>query len=607
MAINTEKSQLGLGSSNVLSWDILDKLKSVDTKNLVSTIDTKIQTNLTQQKDLTAIKTLLSNFKSNVSSLTDDTSYLKRSVSSSGSGSATVDASTGVNEQTMKIKVSQLASQDVYQSKKFELKNESVLSPGSAETSFKLSIGSDSYEIEINASTTLEDIANKINEATDGKIQAKVLNVGGENPYSLVIQSKDSGKDNEISFSYVQDSAGSIDNSKNLMKSLGFMFKDPSTTSPGEKLTMMTEDEIKDAALTDKTIDTSNLASRLQTAQNAIFEYNGIEITRDTNSISDLITGVTIKLNKVDKEGESSNFDIKQNTEGIVQDVEGLVNSYNNLMNNLSVATSYNSETGASGTFQGVSEITQIKSKINQIINGVSKDGKSIQDFGLSLSSDGLLKLEASKLKDALSNNFDNFKNFFSSKTEYTNVSTTGTKAVEAGELQGSLTINGKNIDIKTDSANNSNQNAKDILKAITSAGIDNIAVTIDKDGKLVIKGSGGENLEIKGDSTFLEKLGLKETELKGSSEVTGGFFKQLKDTLDSFIGTKGSLVTYEESLVSNNKQLTKEKTNNEESITKKYETMAEKWVQYDSMIAKIEQQFSTLKIMINAQLNSKS
>ncbi|QDS04212.1 flagellar filament capping protein FliD [Campylobacter fetus] len=607
MAINTEKSQLGLGSGNVLSWDILDKLKSVDTKNLVSTIDTKIQTNLTQQKDLTAIKTLLSNFKSNVSSLTDDTSYLKRSVSSSGSGSATVDASTGVNEQTMKIKVSQLASQDVYQSKKFELKNESVLSPGSAETSFKLSIGSDSYEIEINASTTLEDIANKINEATDGKIQAKVLNVGGENPYSLVIQSKDSGKDNEISFSYVQDSAGSIDNSKNLMKSLGFMFKDPSTTSPGEKLTMMTEDEIKDAALTDKTIDTSNLASRLQTAQNAIFEYNGIEITRDTNSISDLITGVTIKLNKVDKEGESSNFDIKQNTEGIVQDVEGLVNSYNNLMNNLSVATSYNSETGASGTFQGVSEITQIKSKINQIINGVSKDGKSIQDFGLSLSSDGLLKLEASKLKDALSNNFDNFKNFFSSKTEYTNVSTTGTKSVEAGELQGSLTINGKNIDIKTDSANNSNQNAKDILKAITSAGIDNIAVTIDKDGKLVIKGSGGENLEIKGDSTFLEKLGLKETELKGSSEVTGGFFKQLKDTLDSFIGTKGSLVTYEESLVSNNKQLTKEKTNNEESITKKYETMAEKWVQYDSMIAKIEQQFSTLKTMINAQLNSKS
>lgn len=607
MAINTEKSQLGLGSGNVLSWDILDKLKSVDTKNLVSTIDTKIQTNLTQQKDLTAIKTLLSNFKSNVSSLTDDTSYLKRSVSSSGSGSATVDASTGVNEQTMKIKVSQLASQDVYQSKKFELKNESVLSPGSAETSFKLSIGLDSYEIEINASTTLEDIANKINEATDGKIQAKVLNVGGENPYSLVIQSKDSGKDNEISFSYVQDSAGSIDNSKNLMKSLGFMFKDPSTTSPGEKLTMMTEDEIKDAALTDKTIDTSNLASRLQTAQNAIFEYNGIEITRDTNSISDLITGVTIKLNKVDKEGESSNFDIKQNTEGIVQDVEGLVNSYNNLMNNLSVATSYNSETGASGTFQGVSEITQIKSKINQIINGVSKDGKSIQDFGLSLSSDGLLKLEASKLKDALSNNFDNFKNFFSSKTEYTNVSTTGTKGVEAGELQGSLTINGKNIDIKTDSANNSNQNAKDILKAITSAGIDNIAVTIDKDGKLVIKGSGGENLEIKGDSTFLEKLGLKETELKGSSEVTGGFFKQLKDTLDSFIGTKGSLVTYEESLVSNNKQLTKEKTNNEESITKKYETMAEKWVQYDSMIAKIEQQFSTLKTMINAQLNSKS
>ena len=35
MAINTEKSQLGVGSGNILSWDTIDKLKEADTKALI--------------------------------------------------------------------------------------------------------------------------------------------------------------------------------------------------------------------------------------------------------------------------------------------------------------------------------------------------------------------------------------------------------------------------------------------------------------------------------------------------------------------------------------------------------------------------------------------
>ena len=69
MAINTEKSQLGVGSGNILSWDTIDKLKEADTKALIKPLETEIQSNLTKQKDLTAITTLLSTFKSNVSKL----------------------------------------------------------------------------------------------------------------------------------------------------------------------------------------------------------------------------------------------------------------------------------------------------------------------------------------------------------------------------------------------------------------------------------------------------------------------------------------------------------------------------------------------------------
>ena len=52
MAINTEKSQLGVGSGNILSWDTIDKFKEMDTKALIKPLEKEIQSNLTKQKDL---------------------------------------------------------------------------------------------------------------------------------------------------------------------------------------------------------------------------------------------------------------------------------------------------------------------------------------------------------------------------------------------------------------------------------------------------------------------------------------------------------------------------------------------------------------------------
>ena len=49
MAINTEKSQLGVGSGNILSWDTIDKFKEMDTKALIKPLEKEIQSNLTKQ------------------------------------------------------------------------------------------------------------------------------------------------------------------------------------------------------------------------------------------------------------------------------------------------------------------------------------------------------------------------------------------------------------------------------------------------------------------------------------------------------------------------------------------------------------------------------
>ena len=144
------------------------------------------------------------------------------------------------------------------------------------------------------------------------------------------------------------------------------------------------------------------------------------------------------------------------------------------------------------------------------------------------------------------------------------------------------------------------------LLKAITNAkNLSDISASFDKDGKLILKGSGGKNIEIKGEKSFLEKLGLKEQKLEGKTEVVGGFFKGLNDTLNGLIGKNGTLTAYEKSLTSSHKSLTETKEKRQKELDTKYTQMAEKWAQYDSIIAKLENQNKTVNSMIQAAINA--
>lgn len=617
MAINTEKSQLGVGSGNILSWDTIDKLKEADTKALVKPLETKIQDNLTKQKDLTAITTLLSTFKANVSNLTSDNTYLRRDANATGSGSVSVTANAGVAEQNMSLSVQQLATHDSYQSKTFDLRNGTVFDK---DVSFGISIGGKDYVINADSSTTLEGLAEKINEATEGKVQAKILNVGGAagaESYRLVIQSAETGSDNAMSFYAITSGTSggaSHTSTDSTLEALGFYFDKANTTGTNtdshgntiQRLTLKKPDDIKDKG--------DNVGSQLDVAKDAKFKYNGIDITRSSNKVEDLILGVSLTLNKVDKAGESTNVNITQNTDGILEDIQAMVKSYNSLINNINEATKYDSETGLAGTFQGVREITSITTELNKIINGVSKDGKSLADFGITLTKDGILTLDSSVLNDMINTKFDEFKSFFSSETKFTNVTAFGDKKIDwdKEDIKGTLTINGVDITIDIPKTNTGttpwDEKAKKnaLLKAIANAsGLSDISASFDKDGKLVLKGSGGIDIEIKGNSDFLTKLGLKEQKLDGKTEIIGGFFKGLNDTINGLIGTNGTLTTYEENLTNSHKSLTESKEQRQKELDTKYTTMAEKWSQYDTIIAKLESQMNTVNGMIEAARNA--
>ncbi len=366
-------SNIGLGSSGALSYDIIDKLRKVDEDAQIAPIDKKLQTNSTKSKDLSVLTTLTASLKGATSSLADESAYLQRSATSSGSA-VSVEASAGSSIQDFTLDVIKLAKQDIYESNSF-LDTTSTFT--TTNDTININIDGQDYAIDVTSSTTLEELKNSINDATDGKVVASLLNVGGTNPYKLVLKSTDTGADQAIT-----------------------------VTSTGGGTA------VADLGLTN-----------IQAASDAEFTYNGVTITRPKNNFSDLIVGIDITLNEVGL----SNVSIKQDTSDIVSSLEDFVTKYNDLMSNLNESTNYDVETKASGTFQGDSQIVRMKSDINRQLLSVDSQGRTLEEFGITLNENGMLEFKKDVFDAKMSENPDNVKDFFVGSVNYdTNEETKG-------------------------------------------------------------------------------------------------------------------------------------------------------------------------------------
>lgn len=580
-----------------LKQETIDTLKQYDEESQIKPLTTRIATNALQQQDLTAITTLISQFKTSYADIASETSFLKRKTSIAGSNSVSANIEDGVAEQTIRMSVMQLAQSDSYQTKGFSSRSDVVFSNLSSDTKFSLQVGDKSYDITVNNKTTLDELSQKITDATDGKISVKILNVGGANPYSMVFQTKDTGKDNAIKFKM----AGNV-NDNSLFKDLGF-----DTTTPDDK-----------GVFTLKAGTGTNAGKKLANAQDAEFTFNGVNMTRSKNTIDDIITGATFTLNNVDDKTTSGEYkdtviSISKDTASLVKTMQSMVQAYNTLKTNLDTATSYDSESKAAGSLNGLSEITSIKRQINSIITNTDKNGKSLMDFGFSFTDKGVLSLDTKALESAISDDYENFKKFFSSNTTYENAVFYSSGSITSGTSTwtGKIKINDKEFDLAeidkkiTPSTHDKTKQAAELVKQINDAKI-GVTASLDDAGKLVLKGVNDKTLKIEagdGGDKALTTLGLSAGSKTGVKSVNEGFFAKMNSLIDSLINSKkGSLTNFATELKDKNKLLTKQKERTQNSIDKKYEQMTRTFIAYASAIAKLTNSFSGLQGMIDAQ-----
>ncbi|MBW1467354.1 flagellar capping protein [Campylobacter jejuni] len=627
-------SSLGFGSG-VLKQDTMDQLKKAEQKARIDPYTKKIEENTTKQKDLTEIKTKLLSFQTAVSSLADATVFAKRKVvgSISDNPPASLTVNSGVALQSMNINVTQLAQKDVYQSKGLANDGGFVNAQlnGTADLTF-FSNGKE-YTVRVDKNTTYRNLADKINEASGGEIVAKIVNTGEKDtPYRLTLTSKETGEDSAISFYAGKKSSGAYQedsNAKKIFKNLGWELDDSQTVDPAKNKKGY---GIKDTSL------------HIQTAQNAEFTMDGIKMFRSSNTVTDLGVGMTLTLKKT---GEI-NFDVQQDFEGVTKAMQDLADAYNDLATNLNTATDYNSETGTKGTLQGISEVNSIRSSIladlfdSQVVDGTTEDANgnkvntkvilSMQDFGLSLNNAGTLNFNSSKFEEKVKKDPDSTESFFSNITKYEDINHTG-EVINIGSLSkypnnglefkpGNFTIvfNNQTYDLSKNfdgtnfklTGKTEEELLRNLANHINSKGIEGLKVKVEshdqnnvKGLKLNFSGDGSSDFSIKGDASILKELGLSDVNISSKPIEGKGIFSKLKATLQGMTGKNGSITKYDQSLTKDIKSLNTSKDSTQAMIDTRYETMANQWLQYESILTKLNQQLNTVKNMISATNNS--
>jgi flagellar capping protein FliD len=275
---------------------------------------------------------------------------------------------------------------------------------------------------------TLSGIREAINNADIGA-KASIINDGSG--YRLVITSEETGENNAMRIMTKDDLGG--------------------TATSG--LSSIAYNEVQTGAGT---------MSETAKGEDALLKANGLTITRESNSIQEVVPGVTLNLLSADV-GKPISIVVAPDTAGIQEKIQDFVNAYNEFKKFSDDLTSYNSESDQAGLLLGDSTIrgiqSQVRSMISQPIAGLSGTKyRSLTELGVNTdkNNDYLLEFDPAIFAKAIREERDTVVSIMSksgeatdSQIRYVNDSINtqpGTYGIEVTQLATQATYSGGSV-----------------------------------------------------------------------------------------------------------------------------------------------------------------
>ena len=154
----------------------------------------------------------------------------------------------------------------------------------------------------------------------------------------------------------------------------------------------------------DASADTSSL-QRTTAAANADLTINGIAVSSASNTLNNVVDGLTMTLQKTTT--TPVDVTVKSDTAAVRGAITDFVASFNALASYLHTQTAYNADNKTGGTLQGdqgaLGMQSQLRGALNQGSSASSVWGR-LSDIGIALKTDGTLETSTTKLDNALEN-----------------------------------------------------------------------------------------------------------------------------------------------------------------------------------------------------------
>lgn len=167
------------------------------------------------------------------------------------------------------------------------------------------------------------------------------------------------------------------------------------------------------------------LTNEIKTAQDALFTFNGFPVTRSSNTVSDLLDGITFTLNAASTATIDISADNANKNDNIKNSLHSLVDTYNALIE--IIDKNQSSKILRDSTYSTIklslqntmTRLLGTGSVQNLIDIGVktAEAHPSYNDEGVEYVSTGKLVIDDSELSAALYNNYDDIKSFFTNSS----------------------------------------------------------------------------------------------------------------------------------------------------------------------------------------------
>ena len=173
----------------------------------------------------------------------------------------------------------------------------------------------------------------------------------------------------------------------------------------------------------------------LQTAQDAVINFEGLTINRGSNSVNDVISGTTIDLNGVTSSAVRLN--VTSDTSTLKTSLQDVVTAYNSLNSSLDNMGSV--KDGSTDTLNGAlagdgSLISYIKNNIRTAVFNESstKSGNvnALRDLGISIDRSGKMTFDETTYNSMVLNNFDDISKMLTAGTSNQSAYDTASKGL---------------------------------------------------------------------------------------------------------------------------------------------------------------------------------